>query len=855
MLRVLSPIAARPTAPRGTAGVSFLVPALCTLVWLALAAGSLADEPARPAEEPVDEEGIRFFEAKIRPVLVRQCYSCHSAEAGEAAGGLVVDSRQGIRRGGSRGPAVVPGKPEQSLLLAVVEHREGEPHMPPDQPQLTAAVRADLKAWIARGAPDPRDGIAPAVARQGIDWEKAKEFWAYQRPVDHQPPQVSNPDWAKQPLDHFILASLEAAGLTPSPDARPTTLLRRLHFDLVGLPPSPLELRQFIQTVNQRGLDDALEAEVERLLASPRFGERWGRHWLDVARFAESSGKETNVTFPHAWRYRNWVIDAFNEDKPYDRFLIEQIAGDLLPYDSPQQRADQLIATGFLAVGPKGLNENNKLQFQADVIDEQIDALTQAVMASTVACARCHDHKFDPFSMEDYYALAGIFASSKTCYGTSVAPGNQVGGDLIVLPKLPDQVIPNQSIPKKRVDEYRQELAEFARREEQGRKLLRKLVAEGKDPTEVISLADILRAIWRKGAVEGILKTVDDEGRALPLAMGVVDGDRIADVPLLQRGELNRPGEIVPRGFPRVIAVDDVPPIPSGQSGRLQLALWLTHPDHPLTARVMVNRVWSHLFGEGIVRTVDNFGAGGERPSHPELLDHLAVKFVKEHDWSVKALIKELVLSRTYRQASAWRQDAFEIDPDNRLLWRASKRRLDAEAIRDAMLAVSGQLDTSRPRASLVAEIGDRPVSIIALDRRVPPDLDGSRHRSVYLPVLRDKLPDVFELFDFAEPSLVTGNRETTNVPLQALYLMNSPFVMERAAALADRVAKFSSDRDRQIRLTFVLCFSRAPTGEEMELARQFFAQAEAMGEAAAADALKLYCHSLLATAEFRNLD
>jgi len=846
---------AGPHAPRCAGRFAFLLPAMSCLLVFALAAVSRAGEPATPAKEPADEAGIHFFEIKIRPVLARHCYSCHSTEAGEAAGDLLLDTRAGIRRGGTRGPAVVPGKPEQSLLLKVVEHREGQLQMPPEQPQLPANVRADLKAWIARGAPDPRDGEAPAVARQGIDWEKGRAFWAYQRPIDHQPPTTNDPTWAKQPLDHFILARLEAEGLRPSLDARPATLLRRLHFDLVGLPPSPPVLRQFLRQVNQQGLDAALAAEVDRLLASERFGERWGRHWLDVARFAESSGKETNVTFPHAWRYRNWVIDAFNQDKPYDRFLTEQIAGDLLPYDSPQQRADQLIATGFLAVGPKGLNENNKRQFLADVVDEQIDGLTQAVIASTVACARCHDHKFDPFSMEDYYALAGIFASSKACYGTSVAPGNQVGGDLIVLPEIPGQVIPNQSLPKERVKAYKEELAEFTRREELGRQLLKKIIAEGKDPTEVISLADILRAIWRRGAIEGTLKTVDDEGRALPLAMGVVDNERIADVPLLQRGELSRPGDVVPRGFPRVMQIEDVPPIPANQSGRLQLALWLTHPDHPLTARVMVNRVWSHLFGEGIVRTVDNFGAGGERPSHPEMLDHLALRFAKEHGWSVKALIKEMVLSRTYRQSSAWRQDAFKADPDNRLLWRASKRRLDAEAIRDAMLAVSGQLDVSRPRASLVAEIGDRPVSIIALDRRVPPDLDGSLHRSVYLPVLRDKLPDVLDLFDFAEPSLVTGNRETTNVPLQALYLMNSPFVMDRAAALAARVSRFTGDQDRQIRHAFVLCFSRLPSAEELQLARQFFAQAAEMEGAEATDALKLYCHSLLATAEFRNLD
>ena len=589
-------------------------------IWLVLSARAAVAEERRAGKPDADPEGIQFFEAKIRPVLVQHCYGCHSAEAGEASGGLVLDSRQGIRRGGERGAAVVPGKPEESLLLAAVEHRDGQLRMPPDRPQLPAGVRADLKAWIARGAPDPRDGAAAVAARPEIDWEKGRAFWAFQQPVDQQPPETRTPDWARQPLDHFILARLEAQRLEPSADAAPAVLLRRLHFDLVGLPPSPQTLRQFQQQIKAQGIEAALAAEVDRLLASERFGERWGRHWLDVARFAESSGKETNVTFPHAWRYRNWVIDAFNADKPYDRFLVEQIAGDLLPYDSPQQRADQLIATGFLAVGTKGLNEANKLQFLADVIDEQIDALTQAVMASTVACARCHDHKLDPFSMEDYYALAGIFASSKTCYGTSVAPGNQVGGDLIVLPELPGQVIPNESLPKEKVEAYRQELAEMARREEEGRKLAEKLIAEGKDPTEVISLAEILRAIWRKGAIEGVLKTVNDEGQALPLAMGVIEAEQIVDVPLLDRGELSRPGDVVPRGFPKVIEIADVPPIPEDQSGRLQLALWLTHPDNPLTARVMANRVWSHLFGEGIVATVDNFGAGGGRPSHPELL-------------------------------------------------------------------------------------------------------------------------------------------------------------------------------------------------------------------------------------------
>ena len=795
-------------------------------------------------------EALKLFEASIRPALVKHCYPCHSAKAGKTEGGLTLDSKHGIRTGGDRGQAVVPGDVDASVLFSAISYNDPDLQMPPRGKQLPASVVADFKRWIEAGAVDPRTESQPP--RKSTDLTSARKFWAFRKPREEALPPASEKGWVRRDLDHFVLARLKQHNLAPSADADLATLLRRLHFDLVGLPPSPDALLQFKAQVDTVGLEVALEAHVDRLLKSPQFGERWGRHWLDVARFAESSGKETNVTFPHAWRYRDYVIRSMNADKPFDRFITEQLAGDLLPYDTDAERAELLIATGFLAVGTKSLNEMNRLQFLADVIDEQIDTTTRAIMASSVACARCHDHKFDPYSMEDYYALAGIFASTETYFGTSVAPGNQVGGDLRTLPSLPEQVVPNRSFPAARLKKLKDEL-ESLRKEERDRKAAaRKAVEDGKDPTEFFSLADALRILWRTGAIEGQLKTVNEAGQALPLAMGVGDRARCLDVPLLHRGEIARPGDVIPRRFPEVVELSGISPISKEQSGRLQLAQWLTHPDHPLTARVMVNRVWRHLVGAGIVRTVDNFGQNGERPSHPALLDHLAIRFV-EGGWSIKHLIRQIVLSRTYRQASTYDPIAFERDPENRLLWRAHKRRLDAEAIRDAMLSASGQLDLQPPTSSLVATIGDKPISLIAFDRRVPADLDGARHRSVYLPVIRDRLPDVLDLFDFAEPSLVTGNRETTNVPLQALYLMNSSFVLEQAQALGKRLEDIDT-REHQVQRAFQLCFSRRPDEHEVTVALEFLDNHAANG-VEPSRALWMYCQALLASAEFRNLD
>ena len=807
------------------------------------------------ADQTDSQAGIAFFESKVRPVLVEHCYRCHSAEAGESEGELQLDTRTAIRKGGDRGPAVVPGDLKESWLLTAMSHADTDLKMPPKRERLPDAVIADFKKWIEMGAPDPRVGDAAAGNKT---WKKAgRDYWAYQPPKDFTPPLVTDVTWPNANLDYFILAKLEENELSPSPDAQPHVLLRRLHFDLVGLPPSPEDLSRFLGRIDGDGIDAALAAEVDELLRSPAFGERWGRHWLDVARFGESSGTEANISFPYAWRYRDYVIDCVNEDVPFNRFLLEQVAGDLLAYDSNAERARLLIATGFLALGPKKLDAVDQRQFHADVIDEQIDTVTQAIIADSVACARCHDHKFDPFSMTDYYALAGIFASTKTFFGTAVSPSNRIGGDPLLLPEVEGQKILHPSLPLKRVEALKKQLAELRAEQVQMNDAM-KAVFSGKKPVKTFTLQDALRIFWQTGSVEGELEKVSVSGEALPLTMGVLEADKIVNAPLLERGDVNKLGKIVPRAFPQALQLDDQLEIPDDQSGRLQLAHWLTNRKHPLTSRVIVNRIWHHMFGTGIVATVDNFGSTGKQPSHPELLDTLAVQFM-QNGWSIKQLVREIALSRTYRQSSAFRDASFHRDPENRFLGRISKRRLEAECIRDAMLTVSGEIDLDRPVGSLVGRvIGDKPISLIGLDKRLPPDLDGCLNRSVYLPVIRDRLPDILDLFDFAEPSLVTGNRETTNVPIQALYLLNSPFAQDRANGLARRLMKEAGTDEQRIQRAFLLCFCRQPEQVEMNRSLDFLKnKKQSVDESSDIVPLELirFCQALLCTAEFRNLD
>ncbi len=830
-----------------------------TFLWLCMAFSlhhvqGQAEEPA--TDESPSSVGVAFFEAKVRPVLVEHCYDCHSAESGSAEGELRVDSRIAIRRGGKRGPAVVPRHPEASLLLSAVMHRHDDLKMPPKGAPLSADVVAVLRKWIEMGAPDPRTSDSTLTDEAWPGGDAAREHWAYQSPQITTPPEVGQSDWVRDELDRFILAKLETNGLEPSLDASPNVLLRRATFAIVGLPPSLDDLSEFLTACESDGIDAALAVVVDELLESRQFGERWGRHWLDIARFGESSGGESNISFPYAWRYRDYVIESLNAGIPYDRFLTEQIAGDLLPAETNADRARLLTATGFLAVGTKNLGENDDKKFEADVVDEQIDSLTRSVLASSVACARCHHHKFDPFTMEDYYGMAGIFASTKTFFGTFTSPANNRGGDPLPLPHVTGETIFHQSLSAEKFAELKETAARL-NAEHLEMEAATRAAFSGKKPERQFTLAEVLGNIWRRGPVEGKLETLDDQGQALPLTMGVLDQAEIHDVPLLARGEIARAGAIVPRAFPQALAVSNSLDIPEDQSGRLELAHWLTDAHHPLTSRVFVNRVWHHLFGAGIVATVDNFGTTGEAPSHPELLDTLANEFV-EDGWSLKRLVRRLMLSRTWRQASTYDPESFLKDPENRLLWRMPKQRLEAEAIRDAMLAVTGELDVSPAKGSLVAAvIGDRPISLIGLDKRLPKDLDGSFHRSIYLPVIRDRLPDVLELFDFAEPSLVTGNRDQTNVPVQALYLMNSPFVQARADGLASRLSRLADSNEECIALGFQLCFARQPLPEEVERSLIFLTQEHVVGDEQVQESnvLASFCQALLSTAEFRNLD
>ncbi len=863
-----------------------------------------ADVPA----EPMTDEQVAFFESKIRPVLATQCYSCHSEGASQVRGGLKLDTREAMLLGGASGPIIEPGLPDDSVLILSMRGEDFRP-MPPGEP-LPREVIADFERWVAMGAPDPRDSGPPVTAAPApestINVEQGKTHWAFQPPVAVEPPAVADVDWPRSDIDRFLLAGLESAGLHPVGDADRATLLRRVSFDLTGLPPTPEDLAVFLEDTSP----DAFEKVVDRLLDSPAFGERWGRHWLDVARFAESSGKDVNIFYPFAWRYRDYVIDAFNADKPYDQFLKEQIAGDLLPSENDRQRAEQLVATGYLAVGTKSHITQDPRQFLLDLADEQVDAIGRGMLGLTVACARCHDHKTDPIPQRDYYAMAGIFASTDTLFGGArTVQVNRTAG-LVELPEG-SGAIDGAPLSREELQEIRDRLASIGEFQRQ----------LGDEPN---ALNFRVAAIVQSANLRTRLSYYNPDGSSRLLAMGAREGDAI-DIPLFLRGELDRPSEVVPRGFLQVIDGPSATAIASG-SGRLELADWIADPANPLTARVMVNRVWLHLFGRGLVDSPDNFGATGQPPSHPELLDHLAVSFV-EGGWSVKALIRSIVLSRAYQLDSAIDDRNAAVDPDNTLVWRQAPRRLEAEAIRDAILAVSGNLDTDRPAGSVVARLGDGNVRQLDRQRPAPvamgqrmgmagsgqrmnrpgfgqngrggqPDSDRPRfgqggdrprfgqgmaggpgmagrtgpgafatlfsiptaepvptYRAVYMPVLRDRMDPALDAFDFPDPSLVTGKRESTTVPAQSLYLMNNPFVLQQAETFARRLADEAKGTDERIGLAFRLAFARSPRADEIKAARTFLDEFPDLAPRQPGGSWAAFCQALFATAEFRELN
>jgi hypothetical protein len=792
-----------------------------------------SDMQAVGIEAPLTPEQVKFFESKIRPILIANCYGCHSSSSGKSKGGLRLDTRDATLKGGNSGPAIVPGDADSSLMIRAVRYLDSDYEMPPAG-KLKDADIALLEEWVAMGAPDPRaegaaapaSGHSPGTAHRWTadDISKGRaSHWAYRPVAAPAPPATADRTWARSPIDSFILAGLEAKGLRHADDADPATLLRRASLDLTGLPPSKEDLDRFAR----KPTPEAFAAAVDAMLASPAFGERWGRHWLDVARYAESSGKESNIVYPHAWRYRDYVIESFNEDKPYDRFLVEQIAGDLLPAADDAARAEQLVATGYLAIGTKSHNARGRAQFGMDLADEQIDAVTQGMLGLTVACARCHDHKFDPIPQKDYYAVAGIFLSTDTRYGTFQAQGNNHPSGLLELPANagvalgPTLPASQRSVLVAAKERAEQEAARGRDVQEQLRTARR---TGGDVPANLQQQAQ--RARIAQGAsrnLQSIVARFDDDGRpteANRVAMGAVDRARPVDARFLDRGELDKPGETVPRGFVQLISDGDEPRIARG-SGRREFAEWIADKDNPLTARVWANRVWLHLFGKAIVPTPDNFGMSGQQPSNPELLDHLASRLVA-NGWSTKKLIREIVLSRAYAMSSEFDAKAAAVDPENTLFWRMPKKRLEAEAIRDSMLMAAGLLERRSPAGSRVAfaEGGlrgpaqERLLSYLAAN--------GDNHRSVYLPIVRDHVPESLEVFDFAEPAFVTGQRDVTNVPTQALYLMNSAEMARISDAFAARVLQGGKDEASRITLAFELAFGRRPTAAESRACREF---------------------------------
>lgn len=593
--------------------------------------------------------------------------------------------------------------------------------------------------------------------------ESRSNHWSFQRLRPPVPPAIQDEAWIRDDLDRFILARLQSARIKPNPDADRYTLLRRVAFDLTGLPPPEADIRRFVN--DPSSLDQALPTFVDRYLDSPGFGERWGRHWLDVVRYADSVGRNWNAPFTYAWRYRNYVIDSFNKNVPYDRFITEQLAGDLLPAVDLESRRAQIVATSFLALGPMDIIMPEGETLKMDRIDEQIDVTTRAMLGLTVNCARCHDHKYEPITMRDYYALAGIFYSTRTLSGQR--RGNYVADDDLL-------ILPNQEGRKTHV-------------------------------SGIHSMADLTRA-HRTGGWREVLWTTDPN-----LAMGVGEG-RTQDCPIRIDGKAYRRGTAPPRGDFHFAGLSGVEGIASDSSGRLELARWIASPDNPLTARVMVNRVWQHLFGRGLVSSVDNFGVTGTKPSHPELLDHLAARFVR--NWSVKSLIRSIVLSRTYRLSSAGQRMGQEVDPDNQLYWRMNLKRLEVEALRDAMLVAAGRLTARRPEGIQVAGVGGKGKwgmtrSLLQID---------SPYRTVYLPVLRSLLPEMHSTFDFPNPNQLKGRREVTTVAPQSLFLMNSSFATSCSRAAARRLLDRQSTGDaRRVRSIYLQLLGRAPTREEVE--------------------------------------
>jgi len=880
------------------------------------------------AESPnASPEGIEFFEKKIRPVLVERCYACHSAEnEKKLKANLYLDSREGLLKGGDTGPSIVLGAPEKSLLIKAITYKDDNLMMPP-KGKLTPEQIKDFESWVRMGAPDPR---LKAKLAGGADTKKWQSHWAFQMPKESAAPKVADAEWTKNPIDAFVLAKLQEKKMTPAAQADKRTLVRRATFDLTGLPPTAEEVAAFEADTSP----EAFAKVVDRLLTSPRYGERWGRYWLDVARYADTKGYvfEEERRYPYSYTYRDWVIRSFNEDLPYDQFLINQIAADRV-VKGDDKRA--LAAMGFLTLGRRFLNQ------QPDIIDDRIDVVTRGTMGLTVGCARCHDHKFDPIPTKDYYSLYGVFSSSsepknppvinpdpvksqatldyekdvagldaqlKTYRATKLAElvpplrkADKIAAYLLAAYDLrgkPDEetkgVAEKRDLNRTVLQRWRNLIkdsnkdthpifaplhafnaipeAEFAIKAQgvmggfvspggetppsNGQKRINTLVGQAFEKTpanlkEVLQRyadlvvandkaekladanAEALRQVLRgensptyftdKNLDELLNRKHQDEMREIrkkidalhvthagapPRANIMEDNEKPTNPRVFMRGDPNKPGDEVPRQFLSVLAGEKRQPFKNG-SGRLELAQAIASKDNPLTARVYVNRVWQNHFGAGLVRTPSDFGVRTELPTHPELLDNLAVKFVNE-GWSTKKLHRWIMLSKTYQQSSELSAAAMQggygkTDPENMYLWHMPRRRLDFEALRDSVISVAGNLDLT---------MGGRPVELTA--DPFP------KRRTVYGNIERQNLPGMFRTFDFASPDTHSPQRYFTTVPQQALFMMNSPFVIENAKSVAKKTAAKDAPLEQRIEQLYALIYSRKPTADELAIGKKF---------------------------------
>ncbi len=922
-------------------------------------------------------EQAEFFEKKIRPLLAAKCQKCHSADAQVA--GLDMSSAEGFVRGGESGTLINKDKPEESRLLKVISYDEN-PKMPP-----TGKLKADeieaITAWVKMGAPWP----GAAAAATAKTWPKnssvrsftddEKQFWAFQPMRDFAPPQVKNAAWVKSPIDNFVLAKLEEKGLKPAPPADKLTLLRRATFDLTGLPPTVKEMSDFLAD----NAPDAFKKVVERLLASPRYGERWGRHWLDVARYADSTGNDEDHRYPHAWKYRDYVIQAFNDDLPYDQFLREQLAGDLLPSsDGSEVNRRGIIATGFLSLGAKAIAQQDKVKMLYDVYDEQVDVTSKAFLGLTVACARCHNHKFDPILTKDYYAMTAMFASTKSfsVWDSHVSvplekplvPKAEFDKYLaakkalaekdkrvrLAMEDITDAVkepLVKLNMPRlaefmlaaRKVYQNGAKLEEIAKQSNLPEDLLKKWV-EYLKPSEKIrgylnewndakagKLSEVAMAYqtrfqkrhadldekilkWRpeyqkalaenkslpekpkleagedrffddvyfgggpfsasprerrnaagaapkdKGnfsdeqwtRLEALRKESEALKKAAPpepdMACAIEDGEPVKQKVFI-RGDYNAHGDDAPPSFPAILEKYDTKPNFKG-SGRLQFAEWLTRPEHPLTSRVLTNRVWQWHFGEGLVRTPDNFGKMGEKPSHPELLDYLARQFSKNGS-SIKALHRMIMLSSTYQMASD-NPSSFEADPDNRLLSRFSRRRLSIEEMRDGLLAIDGTIDVTMGGSLQSGRGTDGETS----QGRLSVNPETLKRRSVYIPLRRANLPTLLNLFDFGDATTMTGKRQLTNVATQALFWLNSEFLMDRSVEITKALLN-EKDNAERVSAAYLRILNRKASADELASGLQYFEAytRKFAGDKAEPKAWQSFCRILMASNDFIYVD